>query len=973
MKKILLFAVMAVMAITANAQGSPKVYSGQPMAPGLTKNSLVKKSFQSQSPKMGLTTRSYAPTGRHLTLDPNKVKPVTRAKHNFAQPIQQMQGKAFGKGKAQSRQMVNLTPTLNLNKPTSARAKAPAFAETYIGMGINYRSKEVEEWTMTPSTKTFTNKDTGEEREANVLVNVIPTPDFLSDLFPDGIPVEYTIEDDVITISPQAIASYKNEAQDSTFYITLFSANSDDEDGIINMTLGEDGKLAITNGNWVCLGEFANVEFDPDMSDGDAYLGWDELYANVTYYYRYESSINYEYNAHAVDYFANQPEDWVMQRGTVTMDEEETHFFVNMSPLIDTFADLYPDGIDVEYTQEGNVITVKPQVIASYEDEEEGGADGMVYILICSGTADDGCIVLTEGEDGSLTTIANESVILGAWSTKEFDASFDTYLGSYSYMDNVKYRLPNAAPEAPEDAAFESNELVLFAGMGPSGYSYNSNLAVFGAYTPVSFRNNTFDIATDFEWTITENPEEEDEAVITGKERNFSFNTKGGSVYTDFSLIASNEGAQSEPFTWGKGLSFAKDANGNDTNEKRYEDVYFYGGHGQGSFKYSDDTYATMTRQNPDLDLTFYVNFATPNILDENEQFASVARMTKIYSYQGKPSTPLYLTGVTLPMVSFEAQEDFNLHISLYKCTRTSTGNLTLGDLIAEGDATTDNVQDYESGISEVEFNELYREDEFGMSETLDYLFIEDEFCIVIDGWDNGTFKGVLGNQEYSNNEITSTWFQTIGQERMRSYGGGWPTLFIGLKDATYGYLYTEDNTDLQFAANGGEATIHIDPMYYTVDEETEEPTYSLSIEKITVDGEEEEEIPEWLTIEIANEDYTTATDIDEDGEEYEYFVNGIDYDMIVTAEEMPEDVKSRKVEIVFMQTGARLKVTVTQGEGVVKQGDVNADGQVDVADISSILTIMAGEYDSVGDVNGDGQVDVADISTVLTIMAGGE
>ncbi len=53
------------------------------------------------------------------------------------------------------------------------------------------------------------------------------------------------------------------------------------------------------------------------------------------------------------------------------------------------------------------------------------------------------------------------------------------------------------------------------------------------------------------------------------------------------------------------------------------------------------------------------------------------------------------------------------------------------------------------------------------------------------------------------------------------------------------------------------------------------------------------------------------------------------------------------------------------------KPGDVNADGAVDVADISNIITIMAeGATNMKGDVNGDGVVDVADISSVITIMA---
>ena len=52
--------------------------------------------------------------------------------------------------------------------------------------------------------------------------------------------------------------------------------------------------------------------------------------------------------------------------------------------------------------------------------------------------------------------------------------------------------------------------------------------------------------------------------------------------------------------------------------------------------------------------------------------------------------------------------------------------------------------------------------------------------------------------------------------------------------------------------------------------------------------------------------------------------------------------------------------------------GDVNGDGTVDVADISTVITVMAGAMTSAAaDVNGDGIVDVADISMVISIMAG--
>ena len=54
--------------------------------------------------------------------------------------------------------------------------------------------------------------------------------------------------------------------------------------------------------------------------------------------------------------------------------------------------------------------------------------------------------------------------------------------------------------------------------------------------------------------------------------------------------------------------------------------------------------------------------------------------------------------------------------------------------------------------------------------------------------------------------------------------------------------------------------------------------------------------------------------------------------------------------------------------------GDSNGDGTVDVADIATIISYMAGQTAGISkeqvDVNGDGIVDVADIATVISIMA---
>ncbi len=909
MKKLLLLSVMVLAGLSASAQfkSQPSVNQQTNSKTKMANMPQSQRSFQAVAPKQDLKMRRYAPVGGKLTLDPTKVKPVTRSERTFAK-MSAAQNKVVA-NKAQNHKMVNLQPTMTVNPQASSQAKAarktPAFAEQYTGIGYDYSEKEDVEWTMTPTTA-----EVGED-VLPVFVGIIPLPDYLSGRYPDGIPAVYSIDEEgVITIEPQAIANYENEETGTTHYLTICSATSDD--GTMTLKLDENGKLTFTVGNWIMLAEFDGVEFDYDEDAeefGEAYVGYWELFTDVNFYFNIETRIDYEYNAHGMDYFEGEAVSWTMQRGTRVTDDEETHFFVNMTPMLDIFSEIYPNGIDVEYTQVGNTITVKPQVIASIPADEESEAE---YIMLCSGTSEDGSIVLTEGENGpgTLKLGDDESIIIGAWSTDKFDSSYDTYLGSYSYIENISYRLPGEPAVAPKNVSFEPNELVLFAGLGYSGYGYNDNLAMMGAFAPTTFRNTTTDLATGFDWSVLETDREGEESTITGNKKNFTLYTQGDCTYEDFKLIAYNEEEASEPFTWGVGH-----CPNNEGTAPRYEAIHVYAGQGASAFGFTDGSYAVMTRQNPDGDLTFYTNWGTPDIYER-------ASISTIYSYQGKPSTPLFITGVTLPLVSFEANDDFNLHIKLCKCTRDSKGKLTVGDVIAEGDATLENVNDdYDAGITAVEFTELYVEDEFGMSETKDYLFIEDEFVVIIEGWDNGTFSGVLGSQDIDVSNLPSTWFTETGEEEgTRHYYTSWfPQLFIGLLDATYGYLYTEDETDLLFAKEGGQSSIHVDPMYYTTDEETEEPTYSLYTESIFEDGEEVDEMPDWVSFEVANEDYTTAIGIDGDGDEYEYFVNGIDYDLVINVEPLPEGVENRYVKVVFFQTGAKLTVTITQ--------DIDPDG----------------------------------------------
>ena len=56
------------------------------------------------------------------------------------------------------------------------------------------------------------------------------------------------------------------------------------------------------------------------------------------------------------------------------------------------------------------------------------------------------------------------------------------------------------------------------------------------------------------------------------------------------------------------------------------------------------------------------------------------------------------------------------------------------------------------------------------------------------------------------------------------------------------------------------------------------------------------------------------------------------------------------------------------------KAGDVNNDNSVDVADISTVIDVMAGRahwYKAAADVNDDGNMDVADVASIIDVMAG--
>ena len=55
-------------------------------------------------------------------------------------------------------------------------------------------------------------------------------------------------------------------------------------------------------------------------------------------------------------------------------------------------------------------------------------------------------------------------------------------------------------------------------------------------------------------------------------------------------------------------------------------------------------------------------------------------------------------------------------------------------------------------------------------------------------------------------------------------------------------------------------------------------------------------------------------------------------------------------------------------------RGDVNDDGEVNIADVNAVIDIiLSGSGNIAADVNGDGEVNIADVNAVIDIILGGD
>ena len=188
-------------------------------------------------------------------------------------------------------------------------------------------------------------------------------------------------------------------------------------------------------------------------------------------------------------------------------------------------------------------------------------------------------------------------------------------------------------------------------------------------------------------------------------------------------------------------------------------------------------------------------------------------------------------------------------------------------------------------------------------------------------------------------------------------------TIFIGTENPFITFNYGLEDGEYTFPDEGGEMVKYLEYEDTTVDcNGIEFFSYTPSEDgDWTLSWNGSDELPEWLNIELA--------DGEEDGE-----FSGLVY-ATVTADPLPAGVDYREAVIRFEIPGDYLDYTFMQGEkpDFIK-GDVNGDGEVNIADINALIDAILGgnvsdETRQRADVNGDDEINIADINSVIDII----
>ena len=120
-----------------------------------------------------------------------------------------------------------------------------------------------------------------------------------------------------------------------------------------------------------------------------------------------------------------------------------------------------------------------------------------------------------------------------------------------------------------------------------------------------------------------------------------------------------------------------------------------------------------------------------------------------------------------------------------------------------------------------------------------------------------------------------------------------------------------------------------------------------------------DDELPEWLEIELVDEYDET--------DEFTGLVTAK-----VTAAPLPEGIGHREAVLRFRIPGDYCEYKFMQGENIPIPGDVDGNGEVNIADVNCVIGVIQGKpdiYEGRADVDGNDEVNIADVNAIISII----
>lgn len=603
-----------------------------------------------------------------------------------------------------------------------------------------------------------------------------------------------------------------------------------------------------------------------------------------------ENPLKETYYGYGVEYFEGVPEEW--ETKTAVDAENGSLLISDLLPLDASFA-----GWTVKATYDTAIKTIEIpsiQFVGTYQRKD--GSLRYLWLRALDVNAEDvETISLAIGEDGSF--VYANYLGLYATATETFSTAAGNGMGWYTLFNPGVEWAENYIARAPLTAA-GTNELVLNILMTSNFYSLKKQQGLISPDAELTFYSLTpYGTYDQQEWSMAkmEYSEELDDFVAVDYETEsgeiFSITTGIDSYYSYPVLTASNKGVSTTDTLF--------------CGHNVIGDLMTAGG--MSSSYLSADAQAitgTPLAMRATLDCGWGV---ATQVLRPGSTQAKTSGVTNVYLYQGAPASPLYFMGIKLPGYNFKYTDGEELlTLRIRACRRfynyeTNDYDLDLGDVLYTSQvplASAFVMGNENAGYGCIEFTNFFENVE-GLDLAVDYMQVDQEFCVEYTVNPESGFSFVpFAEYEPKALALPVSWYANANGQK--AYDASGTNVWVAFDDAIYGYLYTEDEKDIDFPAEGGSVELVVKPMLYSSDSEGNARTalwLNENSDEVKLLWDDEDVSTSWLSAEIVNEQFS----------------GGLSFTLRLTAEALPADMGSRAAHVVFEQWGAKLVLEVEQ------------------------------------------------------------